>query len=272
MASFESTFVNTNIPDGAAPYSQDALDAASRQLRQADSSFFREFDLAAICVILCGNRRADAVPKYFEAYTKDLDEATTTKLFIQVREAITIIFPFIGLPNTIPALLGLTPYIKRRGLKISNKPSRPAEITATDVENGEKYFHTIYDAVGNMAVHEMLETYYPDINYALRTIVFGYLMHRANDTIFTQQENQFCIAAAITASGATRQARSHLKGGIDMGVSKEAMAAMCKIATEDIPEWSNIPCSAKGKMNVEELNEEVVQNRALLNSGKPLAA
>lgn len=148
MSDFEKTFVLTNMPDGAVPYSKDTLAKALETLRASDKTFFEEtpvFDCVALSVILCALRRADAVPGLFRQVTADMSKEDTKKAFEQVREAITIIFPFIGLPNTIPALLGMTPYIKERGIEVTKDTARPGLISDEDSEQGSKHFHTVYD-------------------------------------------------------------------------------------------------------------------------------
>lgn len=148
MSDFEKTFVLTNMPDGAVQYSKDTLAKALDTLKASDRAFFEKtpvFDCVSLCVILCALRRADAVPGLFRQVTSDFSKEDTKKAFEQVREAITIIFPFIGLPNTIPALLGMTPYIKERGIEVSKETARPATIAEEDSTEGSKHFHTVYD-------------------------------------------------------------------------------------------------------------------------------
>lgn len=48
--------------------------------------------------------------------TKDSSEEDIKSIFTAVREAITIVVPFVGLPNTMPACFGLVNELKSRGI------------------------------------------------------------------------------------------------------------------------------------------------------------
>lgn len=66
--------------------------------------------------ILISQRRGDAVPKLFADVTRNKSNDETLKVFMSLREAINIIFPFVGLPNCIPACLGLVAAMRTRGI------------------------------------------------------------------------------------------------------------------------------------------------------------
>lgn len=95
-------------------------------------------------------------------------------------------------------------------------------------------------------------------------------MKRANDFCFTAAQGQYIIASGITAMGAVRQAKSHIKGGIDMGVSPAAMKAMVEVATEFLPTEGQVTCNSKGKIDIDALTKEVRANRETLNNGGQL--
>jgi hypothetical protein len=75
-------------------------------------------------------------------------------------------------------------------------------------------------SVGNNEVQDMLRNYFPDFAISTWTVVFGYCLAGTTLTgIFEEKHTQLILAAAITASGTRRQALSHLKGAIGLGIS-----------------------------------------------------
>lgn len=86
--------------------------------------------------------------------------------------------------------------------------------------------------------------------------MFGFLIGGSETT----QKLPLCeiiIAGAITALGATRQARSHLKGSMGLGISVTAVEAVLR-AAESTAAWngSKLP----GAIDVAALVEEVQAN------------
>ena len=65
-----------------------------------------------------GSHRADFVPKVFEsAYGDESDIENTKNIFYSVRECITVIWPFVGIPWTVPACLGLVHVLLRKKIE-----------------------------------------------------------------------------------------------------------------------------------------------------------
>jgi hypothetical protein len=65
-------------------------------------------------------KRADLVPRLFssqigEAHGSNNKDAIL-KAFSSLRETINIIWPFVGVPQVIPACLGLAGYFQSRGI------------------------------------------------------------------------------------------------------------------------------------------------------------
>lgn len=72
--------------------------------------------------ILVGQRRGDAVSKLFRDVVNtgsSSDDPAT--LYASIREALTIVFPFVGLPHTVPALMGLA--AEAHALKLEPYPN-----------------------------------------------------------------------------------------------------------------------------------------------------
>lgn len=162
---------------------------------------------AAMC---CAIHRADLVPELFSAVLKGQDalsETETTELFQTVQETINFIWPFVGVPQVIPACLDLAGYIRSKGLvRLETNRLRsvsrvlywnfyfldfgvyhalnPIELTnistpnrsdlgPEDVQLGSETRKAIYKASANSEVFEMLSNYYGDFAYALDTVGFG---------------------------------------------------------------------------------------------------
>lgn len=80
----------------------------------------------------------------------------------------------------------------------------------------------------------------------------------------TLEETEITLASAITAMGATRQARSHCKAAIGVGNSVECVEKIVTIAYE-IANWNGTPLNVE--IDVSSLAAEVDANRAKLEAG-----
>ena len=65
-------------------------------------------------------------------------------------------------------------------------------------------------------------------------------MSKANDEVFDVKESHLIVASAITALGATRQTRSHIKATIGIGNSVETVKAVVEVVSA-IAEWGGKP-------------------------------
>ncbi|KAK9449625.1 uncharacterized protein V1518DRAFT_219292 [Limtongia smithiae] len=264
MTDFQSTFVATNLLPGSKPYDANWMNDTLIALSSADPDFFSGFEFIALSVMLLGMRRGDAVPRLFEDATKDLDDESSVTCYMKFREAAIIVYSFIGLPNIVPSMMGIAAYLQGRGISPNPTPSRPVLLGHEESINGKAHFKKVYNAVGNSKVSELVDMYFPDIAYTFNAVTFGYIMSRANNIAgFTEAQGQFIVAAAITAMGATRQARSHIKAALDMGCSLRSMSAMVQVCTVMLAEWSGYENAAKGKLDTSALMDEVAENRTL---------
>lgn len=74
--------------------------------------------------MLCAQRRGDAVPQLFQDLAQKKSDKETKEIFLIIREGITIIFPFVGLPNCIPACLGLVGELQKRDITVERRLNR----------------------------------------------------------------------------------------------------------------------------------------------------
>ena len=68
-------------------------------------------------------------------------------------------------------------------------------------------------------------------------VTWGYLVAKANEEVFKPDESHLIIATAITALGATRQTKSHIKATLGIGNSAEAVKAVIEVVSE-ITKWA----------------------------------
>ncbi|KAK2770058.1 hypothetical protein CKAH01_04401 [Colletotrichum kahawae] len=211
-----------------------------------------------IASMLCAQRRGDAVPKLFHDLAKGRDVEGTKMLFASFKLALNLTWPFTGLPQCVLACLGLI-----------------GELQGLDADWFKKGIQTneaIYRAVGNEEVHRMMGEVFPEISqllpshfdssssllpaYIANVAVFGFLVGGSERT----QSLPLCeitIAGAIAALGATRQAKSHLKGSMGLGISVAAIEAVL-YAAEQVAKWNG--CKLPGKIDVTVLAKEVETN------------
>ena len=82
---------------------------------------------------------------------------------------------------------------------------------------------------------------------------WGYLLAAASDNVFDLPHTHFLVATAITALGATRQTRSHLKATLGAGNNTSAIKAMVDVVSQ-IANWAGRPIV---RPDVDALAEEV---------------
>lgn len=64
-------------------------------------------------------KRADLVPSLFQSMMEteeEVDNNLKLDLFYAVRETFNLIWPFVGIPQVIPALLGIAGYLRSKGI------------------------------------------------------------------------------------------------------------------------------------------------------------
>ena len=83
---------------------------------------------------------------------------------MRLREAITITFPYLGMPTCIPACYGMIGVVQRKGRAYaSTKALRKTTITEDDVRKGSELRAKIYSGVGNSDIFGLMEEYFTDL-------------------------------------------------------------------------------------------------------------
>lgn len=86
-------------------------------------------------------------------------------MFLRLREAITIIFPYLGLPTCMPACYGMIGVIQRKGAGYASTTSlRKKAITEDDVQKGTELRARIYRGVGNSDIFSLMDIYFTDLS------------------------------------------------------------------------------------------------------------
>ncbi|CZR55557.1 uncharacterized protein PAC_05445 [Phialocephala subalpina] len=242
---FDATYTAANKSKDATPYDYNLLVSVGEELNDADPAYLEPLSYALISVMLCAQRRGDAVAPWFSDLVKTRGVEEAKNIFSIIREAIAVIYPFVGLPNCVPACLGLVGVLRGLGIDF-DEDRRRADVQQGDyLVKGLDTRKKIYRGVGNPEVHWMLQKYFPDMTYATNTFIFGYLATGSLD-VFELRQTELIIAGAILAMGATRQARSHCKASMQVGNSEKVVAALVEAARR-------IAC-----WNMQELSEDIV--------------
>ncbi|KAK7701848.1 hypothetical protein SLS64_009982 [Diaporthe eres] len=234
---FNSKYTNANLAPDATAYDSTILCGLVRHLEDVDGGSISAAAPGIIASMLCAQRRGDAVPKLFRDLAKGKTVEDTKALFASFKLALNLTWAFSGLPQCIPACLGLVGELRELGI------SGPGQIDRY-VQNSRRA------APVDLAQSEV------DITYVANVAVFGFLIGGSE----TRQNLPLCeitVAGAIAALGATRQARSHLKGSMGLGISVTAVEAVLR-AAESTAAWngSKLP----GDIDVAALAEEVKAN------------
>lgn len=92
--------------------------------------------------------------------------------------------------------------------------------------------------------------------YIATAAVFGFLIG-GSDKVQPLPLSEVIIAGAIAAMGATRQAKSHLKGSMGLGISLMAMKEVLNVA-EQVAAWNGK--KLPGEIDLASLAEEARAN------------
>jgi hypothetical protein len=83
---------------------------------------------------------------------------------MRLREAITIIFPYLGMPNCVPACYGMIGVAQRKGTSFaSTKVLRQPVVTEEDARKGQELRSRIYSGVGNSEIFNLMDKYFTDL-------------------------------------------------------------------------------------------------------------
>ncbi|KAG6367685.1 hypothetical protein INS49_001880 [Diaporthe citri] len=253
---FSSKYTNANLAPDAAAYNSTILCGLVRHLEDVDGGSISAAAPGIIASMLCAQRRGDAVPKLFRDLAKGKTVEDTKALFASFKLALNLTWAFSGLPQCIPACLGLVGELRELGISGPSQLDRAPLTDPSWLEKGQETNRAIYRAVGNAEVGQMVHEFFPEISYVANVAVFGFLIGGSEIT----QNLPLCeitVAGAIAALGATRQARSHLKGSMGLGISVTAVEAVLR-AAESTAAWNG--GKLPGAIDVAALAEEVKAN------------
>ncbi|KAH7020546.1 hypothetical protein EDB80DRAFT_882584 [Ilyonectria destructans] len=250
---FSSKYTNANLAPDATPYDSYTLCNIVKELQSADHGSISSIAPALVAAMLCAQRRGDAVPKLFHDLSKEKNKEEIKAMFLSLKHAINITWPFVGLPNCIPASLGLVNELREYGITVSSEVNRPLLNQADWLSKGHETSRAIYRAVGNSEVAQMMADYFPETSHVANAAVFGFLIG-GSDQVQSLKLSEIIIAGTICAMGATRQAKSHFKGSIGLGISAAAVERVSKVA-EQVAAWNGV--KLPGEIDVSALAEEV---------------
>lgn len=102
--------------------------------------------------------------RLFDDITANMTPEESEQIFLRLREAITIAFPYLGMPACIPACYGMLGVIQRKGPEYaSSKVLRKKTITDDDVRKGTELRKMIYSGVGNSDIFALMDRYFTDL-------------------------------------------------------------------------------------------------------------
>ncbi|KAL1900672.1 hypothetical protein Sste5346_002397 [Sporothrix stenoceras] len=233
MADFNARYVATNNRYGAPDYDETFIDGLRAELvkNAVEAEAIVDAVLASLAI---GAHRADVVAKLFEKAIKPvaIDQVAVGRTMDTFRAVLMIVWPFVGIPWCVPAALGIVDVLKRHNIELPDTTARPF-INESDRDIGHQLLKRTYQNVNNAEVQDMLRTFFPDFANLTWAVVFGYSLAGTTATgVFTESQTQLILATATVASGALRQARSHLRGAVGLGISVQAAAAVSRSAVK----------------------------------------
>ncbi|KAH6954791.1 hypothetical protein DER45DRAFT_646525 [Fusarium avenaceum] len=253
MSDWDAKYVSTNVKPEARKYDRDFFLDLNSKLATSHPEL-KSFSHAIIAASCCAVNRADVVGRFFDDITFDLTPEESEKLFLCVREAITIVFPYLGMPTCIPACYGMIGVVQRKGTEYaSTKVLRKTTIDEEDVRKGSELKSRIYSGVGNSGIFSLMDKYFTDLFTCSSVVIWGYLISKANEEVFQPNESHLIIAASIAALGATRQTKSHIKATLGIGNSVASVKTVLDVVRK-ITEWADRPI---GNFDVDALSEEI---------------
>ncbi|KAJ5982629.1 vanillin dehydrogenase [Penicillium sp. IBT 35674x] len=257
---FGANYINANKVKDAPEYDSKRMLGYIADLEKLGGGKLKGVAPAVVCAILIAQRRADLVALLFQDIVKDLSKEETLKVFKKIREGINIIIAFVGIPNCVPACFGLIAELHARGIEAPAPMHRVTHKEADWYRSGLETRDDVYKLVGNPEVRSMLDTVFHELSYFARSSAFGYMIG-GSLAFQTLEETEITLVAAITAMGATRQARSHCKAALGVGNAFESVEKVIAIAYE-VGGWNGTPLH--GEVDVAALAKEVEINRQKL--------
>jgi len=135
--------------------------------------------------MLCAQKRGDAVPKLYRDIVSGKSNNDKKAIFFGMKRATNLTWAFVGLPNCIPACLGLINELRRDNIAVPSEVDRfVTEFASTNQAlnlrltrvvisapfnevdwstKGKETNRQIYRAVGNSEVGQMIAQYFPEL-------------------------------------------------------------------------------------------------------------
>ncbi|UPK95280.1 hypothetical protein LCI18_006215 [Fusarium solani-melongenae] len=253
MSAWDKKYVSTNVKAEARPYDSELFLGLNSKLATSHPEL-QSYSHAIIAAACCAVGRADVVGRFFDDITFDSSPEISEKTFLCLREAITIVFPYIGMPTCIPACYGMIGVVQRKGpAYASTRVLRKTTVDEDDVKKGRELRSRIYSGVGNSDIFSLMDKYFTDLFTCSTVVTWGYLISKANEEVFQPQQSHLIIAASIAALGATRQTKSHIKATLGIGNSVVFVKSVLGVITT-ITEWADRPI---GAFDVDALSHEI---------------
>jgi hypothetical protein len=121
----------------------------------------------------CAIGRADVVGRFFDRITTTATPEESRRIFLRIREAITIVYPFLGIPTCIPACYGMIGVVERKGQEYGEtKVLRKQIIDDEDVRKGKELRARIYSGVGNSGIFALMDKYFTDLCESFQAIKY----------------------------------------------------------------------------------------------------
>ncbi|KIV91819.1 hypothetical protein PV10_06316 [Exophiala mesophila] len=253
MQSWDEKYVTTNLKPGDKLYNAEVFLALNKRLCE-DAPELKPVSHAIIMAACSALGRADVVGKYFDDVTKQSTPEESQAVFLKLREGMACIYPFVGMPALIPGAFGMIGVIKRKGEEYATlQKFRKGTIDEDNIRKGNDIRKIIYKTAGNSEIMDPFSKFFAELYNGSTAFTWGYLLAAASDNVFDLPHTHFIVATAITALGATRQTRSHLKATMGAGNSTSAVKAMVDVVSE-IATWAGRPIV---QPDVDALAEEV---------------
>lgn len=199
MREWDKLYVTTNLKPSAKPYSTDVFLDYNDQLCQGSSdlkaisySIIVSLDIeqfpyprrsccktrspfdvlwlifpssipqkAAACSAV---GRADVVGKFFDDITAGSSPEESQHIFLQLREAMTCIYPFLGMPSLVPGCFGMIGVLQRKGEQYASlRQFRKPTIDEENIRKGLELRKKIYASAGNSEILTLLGKYFADL-------------------------------------------------------------------------------------------------------------
>jgi hypothetical protein len=115
----------------------------------------------AVC---CALGRADVVGKYFDDVTKQATPEESQEVFLKLREGMTCIYPFLGMPSLMPGAFGMIGVIARKGEQYATLQTfRKSTIDEDNIRKGNEIRKSIYATAGNSEILTAFQKYFAEL-------------------------------------------------------------------------------------------------------------